>query len=258
MNEDIDFIPLIKQSLINIKNAKFQRIQDDALLSLRVLSGAIFALCRDAFALLQENRIFSACSLACQAVEAQIHLLCVNKLYDTKGKDYYEFAFIEQLKSLPISPDWQEKTLQRMKDYHCERFYEGKKCKDPADIKSYHEHWYKSFANTIKAMGDIAFPHLKEIFHTNGIRFEEEDLDINLLYENYQTLCSFKHLSPFIVGNTFWMQDGLFEEQKDNHRDVALMEIYAALLTVIFVLNRHNENISTEGCLFNKQKNSYS
>lgn len=250
MNKEIDFAPLIKQALINIENSKFQRTHDDALLSLRVLSGAIFALCRDSFALLQDNRIFSACSLACQAIEAQIHLLCVDKLYDTRGKDYYEFAVVEQLKSLPINPDWKEKTLQRMKDYHCERFYEGKKSKDPANIKSYYEYWYKSFANTIKAMGDIAFPHLKEIFHANRIRFEEEDLNINLLYENYQTLCAFKHLAPFIVGNTFFVQNKLFEEPKDNHRDVALMEIYLALLTVIFVLNRHNEHISTEGCLF--------
>ncbi len=35
-----------------------------------------------------------------------------------------------------------------------------------------------------------------------------------------------------------------------NHRNVALTGIYTALISVIFVLNRHNEQIPTKGCLF--------
>lgn len=42
----------------------------------------------------------------------------------------------------------------------------------------------------------------------------------------------------------------LFEEQMMNHREVALTSIYTALISVIFVLNRHDEQISTTGCLF--------
>lgn len=247
----INFIPLIKQALISIENKEFKRTNSTALLSLRVLSGAIFALCRDAVSLLENNHIFTACSLTCQAIEAQIQLLCLDKKYDTNGKDYYEFAFVEQLRSLPLNPQWKEKTLQRMQHYNCERFYNGKG-KDTADINSYYQNWYRSFANSIKDLSDIAFPHFKEIFHTQGISFLEEDLNINLLYENYQTLCSFKHLSPFIVGDTFLVQGKLFEEQKLNHKEVALMRIYTALLSVILVLNRHDEQIPIEGCLFNR------
>lgn len=84
MSSKIDFIPLIKQALVNIENKEFKRVNDTALLSLRVLSGAIFALCRDAITLLENNRIFTACSLTCQAIEAQIQLLCIDKMYDTK------------------------------------------------------------------------------------------------------------------------------------------------------------------------------
>lgn len=80
----------------------------------------------------------------------------------------------------------------------------------------------------------------------------EEDLNIDLLYENYQTLCSFKHLSPFIVGETFQVQGKLQEEHKINHKEVALTSIYTALISVILVLNRHGEQISIEGCLFNR------
>ena len=90
------------------------------------------------------------------------------------------------------------------------------------------------------------------IFHSQGIVFIEENLNIDLLYENYQTLCSFKHLSPFIVGNTFLMQGKLFEEQRINHKEVALTSIYMALISVILVLNRHNEQIPIDGCLFNR------
>lgn len=247
----INFIPLIKQALISIENKEFKRTNSTALLSLRVLSGAIFALCRDAVSLLENNHIFTACLLTCQAIEAQIQLLCLDKKYDTNGKDYYEFAFVEQLRSLPLNPHWKEKTLQRMQHYNCERFYNGKG-KDTADINSYYKNWYRSFANSIKDLSDITFPHFKEIFHTQGISFLEEDLNIDLLYENYQTLCSFKHLSPFIVGDTFLVQGKLFEEQKLNHKEVALMGIYTALLSVILVLNRHDEQIPIEGCLFNR------
>lgn len=249
MISDRNFVPLIQQALINIENLEFKKTNSTALLSLRILSGAIFALCRDAFSLLESNRIFTACSLACQATEAQIQLLCIDKMYDVKGRDYYEFAFVEQLKSLPINPQWQEKTLQRMHNYNCERFYNGKG-KYIADINSYDKNWYRSFANSIKDLSNIAFPHFKEIFYAQGITFLEENLNIDLLYENYQTLCSFKHLSPFIVGNTFLVQGKLFEEQMMNHREVALTSIYTALISVIFVLNRHDEQISTTGCLF--------
>lgn len=249
MVTEINLVPLIKQALTNIEDTKFKKTNNTATLSLRILSSAIFALCRDAFSLLESNRIFTACSLVCQATEAQIQLLCIDKMYDTKGRDYYEFAFIEQLKSLPINPQWQEKTLQRMRNYNCERFYNGKG-KHIADINSYDKNWYKSFANSIKDLSDIAFPHFKEIFYTQGIRFFEENLNIDLLYENYQTLCSFKHLSPFIVGNTFLVQGNLVENQMINHRDVALTGIYTALISVIFVLNRHDECVSTTGCLF--------
>ena len=250
MTSEKNFVPLIKQALTNIIGTiEFKKTNSTALLSLRILSSAILALCRDAFSLLENNRIFTACSLVCQATEAQIQLLCIDKLYDTKGRDYYEFAFIEQLKSLPINPHWQEKTLQRMHYYNCERFYNGKG-KNTADFNSYNKNWYKSFANSIKDLSKIAFPHFKELFHNQGISFFEENLDIDLLYENYQTLCSFKHLSPFIVGNTFSVQDKLFEEQMMIHRNVALTGIYTALISVIFVLNRHNEQIPTKGCLF--------
>lgn len=170
MVTEINLVPLIKQALTNIEDTKFKKTNNTATLSLRILSSAIFALCRDAFSLLQSNRIFTACSLVCQATEAQIQLLCIDKMYDTKGRDYYEFAFIEQLKSLPINPQWQEKTLQRMRNYNCERFYNGKG-KHIADINSYDKNWYRSFANSIKDLSNIAFPHFKEIFHTQGIRF---------------------------------------------------------------------------------------
>ena len=181
MNSELELIPFIKQALINIESKEFKRTNSTAILSLRVLSGAIFALCRDAFTLLENNRIFTACSLTCQAIEAQIQLLCIDKMFDTKGRDYYEFAFVEQLKSLSINPQWQEKTLLRMHHYNCERFYTGKG-KNTSDIDSYYKNWYRSFANSIKDLSKIAFPYFKEIFHSQGIVFMEEDLNINFLF----------------------------------------------------------------------------
>lgn len=245
----IDYDKFIKQTLVNIENKEFKRTNSTALLSLRVLSASIFTICRDAFSLLENNHIYAACSLVCQATEAQIQLLCLDNLYDTKGKDYYEFAFIEQLESLNIQPSWREKTLKRMKDYNCERFYNGKG-KDPVNRKSYYKNWYQSIARTIEDLSRISFPHLKDIFHSYGLKFLEEDLNIDILYENYKVLCSFKHLSPFIVGNDFLVQGKITECKKDNHKEVALSGIYTALLSVIFILNRHDEQISLEGCLY--------
>ena len=163
MTSEKNFVPLIKQALTNIvENIEFKKTNSTALLSLRILSSAILALCRDAFSLLENNRIFTACSLVCQATEAQIQLLCIDKLYDTKGRDYYEFAFIEQLKSLPINPHWQEKTLQRMHYYNCERFYNGKG-KNTADFNSYDKNWYRSFANSIKDLSKTSGDPLARI-----------------------------------------------------------------------------------------------
>lgn len=43
-----DLIPFIKQDLINIENKEFKKTDSTDILSLKILSGAIFALCRDA------------------------------------------------------------------------------------------------------------------------------------------------------------------------------------------------------------------
>lgn len=170
MTSEKNFVPLIKQALTNIIGTiEFKKTNSTALLSLRILSSAILALCRDAFSLLENNRIFTACSLVCQATEAQIQLLCIDKLYDTKGRDYYEFAFIEQLKSLPINPHWQEKTLQRMHYYNCERFYNGKG-KNTADFNSYNKNWYNSFKYL--AVKLPAFTSSKNVF-SSDIVFNE-------------------------------------------------------------------------------------
>ena len=45
MNSEIELIPFIKQALINIETKEFKRTNSTAILSLRVLSGAIFSLC---------------------------------------------------------------------------------------------------------------------------------------------------------------------------------------------------------------------
>ena len=72
MTSEKNFVPLIKQALTNIvENIEFKKTNSTALLSLRILSSAILALCRDAFSLLENNRIFTACSLVCQATEAK-------------------------------------------------------------------------------------------------------------------------------------------------------------------------------------------
>ena len=75
MTSEKNFVPLIKQALTNIIGTiEFKKTNSTALLSLRILSSAILALCRDAFSLLENNCIFTACSLVCQATEAQIEL----------------------------------------------------------------------------------------------------------------------------------------------------------------------------------------
>lgn len=235
---------LIKQAITNIENKKFKETNDTALLSLRVLSAAIVKLCKDAFSLLENKHVYTACSLSCLITEAQIQLLGLDKHFDTNGKDYYEFAYVEQLKSLPINPEWREKTLLRMHEHNCERFYKkNNKNKNITDINCYNKYWYSSLASNIEQLSEIAFPHFKDLFHKQGISFIEEDLNINLLYENYRTLCSFKHFSPFLVGDTFLVQGKLHEDPRINHHEVAAKSIYVALLSVILVLNRHNENI---------------
>ena len=50
MTSEKNFVPLIKQALTNIMgNIEFKKTNSTALLSLRILSSAILALCRDAF-----------------------------------------------------------------------------------------------------------------------------------------------------------------------------------------------------------------
>ena len=247
MIEDSLKFPITK-CIYNLRNKELKKTNSTAILSLRVLSAAILSLCEDAFMLLEKKHVFTACSLTCQAIEAQIQLLCIDKLFETKGRDYYEFAFVEQLRSLEMSPQWQENTLKRMQNYQCERFFNGKG-KNTLDINSYHKHWYQSFANTIKDMGNIAFPHLKNILISHNINVFQEYNDINILYENYQTLCGFKHFSPFIVGDTYRVQKKFFEDPKTNHEKVALICIYIILISTIFILNNHNEKIPTDDCL---------
>lgn len=60
MTSEKNFVPLIKQALTNIIGTiEFKKTNSTALLSLRILSSAILALCRDAFSLLENNRISS-------------------------------------------------------------------------------------------------------------------------------------------------------------------------------------------------------
>ena len=53
MISEKNFVPLIKQALTNIMgNIEFKKTNSTALLSLRILSSAILALCLDALSLL--------------------------------------------------------------------------------------------------------------------------------------------------------------------------------------------------------------
>ena len=239
---------LLEKILQNTESYKMNRASGTDVLSLRVLSAAIFTLSKDALYAIEQNHTFTACSLTCLVIEAQIQLLCIDKLYNTKGKDYYEFAFVEQLHSLPINPDWQEKTLQRMKDYNCERFYNGKNA-NLSDIKSYHNHWYQSFAHKISDLSDIAFPHLKELLSYIRLNVLDEYKNFNVLHENYKTMCSFKHFSPFIVGNAFRVQSAFTEDSPKGYNIMVVNCLYIAVLSAILILNKHGENISLENCL---------
>ena len=230
------YIEKIEEYTTQIDDYTFQYSKDAAVESIRLLSASIFALSKDALYTIKNNHIFSACSLTCLIIEAEINLLALDLNYQEHGKDYIEFGYIEQLHSLRQHPDWREEILKRMQQHNCERFFKQKKG-SMLNIKSYKDNWYNTIAPNLKELAKTAFPHLYDIMQEDTKNIPS----INILYENYHTLCSFNYFAPFVVGTEFPVKNNFLEAFKDDYKVIACSCVYSALLVTFTILNRHGE-----------------
>lgn len=105
------------------------------------------------------------------------------------------------------------------------------------NIKSYKDNWYNTIAPNLKELAKTAFPHLYDIMQEDTKNIPS----INILYENYHTLCSFKHFAPFVVGTEFPVKNNFLEAFKDDYKVIACSCVYSALLVTFTILNRHGE-----------------
>ena len=123
-----------------------------------------------------------------------------------------------------------------MQQHNCERFFKQKKG-SMLNIKSYKDNWYNTIAPNLKELAKTAFPHLYDIMQEDTKNIPS----INILYENYHTLCSFKHFAPFVVGTEFPVKNNFLEEFKDDYKVIACSCVYSASLVTFTILNRHGE-----------------
>ena len=89
-------------------------------------------------------------------------------------------------------------------------------------------------------INDIKSNQIKEISNYLSDDYEHDNLKY-ILYENYHTLCSFKHFAPFVVGTEFPVKNNFLEAFKDDYKVIACSCVYSALLVTFTVLNRHGE-----------------
>jgi hypothetical protein len=263
-NDDIDtLMKKLRMMVRTMEQFHPQETKNKGLMGIHSLVAAIISLSAEVYDALLNNRVFVACSLACQILEGEIQLMWLNKHFDTNGDDYMDFGYVEQIDMLRVHPDRKDEVLAMIKQNHCERFLK-RSIKDPdlLDRNSYNKKWY---GNTIQNIsGDYFDDVLDQIKDVPVLAEYYNNTDAN--YENYQLFCGFKHFATYCVRKCFATSRSFREDTPDETRKSALVTVLTALLGVCQVLEQHGDNIlnskpvATEGLTpasvkRNKEKN---
>lgn len=240
-NDDVDILmKKLRMMVRTMESFHPQATKDKALMGLHSLVGAIISLSAEVYDALQNNRVFVASSITCQILEAEIQLLWLNKHFNTRGKDFIDFGYVEQIEMLRVHPDRKDRVLELLNQNNCDRFLR-KSLKNPnrLDRNSYNKKWY---GDTIQNISEDYFKLvLESIQDTPELVAYYENKDIN--YENYQLFCGYKHFSPYLVRRFFATSQSFQEDESKYARVAVLQTVLNSLLNVCFVLEQHGDHI---------------
>ena len=118
-NDDIDtLMKKLRMMVRTMEQFKTQATRDKGLMAIHSLTAAIVSLAAEVYDALLNDRVFVACSLACQIIEGEIQLLWLNKHFDTNGADYIDFGYVEQIDMLRVHPERKDRVLEMIKQNH--------------------------------------------------------------------------------------------------------------------------------------------
>ena len=240
-NDDVEtLMKKLRMMVRTMESFRPQATNDKALMGLHSLVGAIISLSAEVYDALQNNRVFAAGSITCQILEAEIQLLWLNKHFNTRGKDFIDFGYVEQIDMLRVHPDRKDRVLELLKQNNCDRFLrKGLKNPNRLDRNSYNKKWY---GDTIQNISEDYFKLvLESIQDTPELVAYYDNKDIN--YENYQLFCGYKHFSPYLVGRFFATSQSFQEDESKYARVAVLQTVLTSLLNVCFVLEQHGDHI---------------
>lgn len=240
-NDDVEtLMKKLRMMVRTMESFNPQATKDKALMGLHSLVGAIISLSAEVYDALQNNRVFVASSITCQILEAEIQLLWLNKHFNTRGKDFIDFGYVEQIEMLRVHPDRKDRVLELLKQNNCDRFLR-KNLKNPniLDRNSYNKKWY---GDTIQNISEDYFKLvLESIQDTPELVAYYENKDIN--YENYQLFCGYKHFSPYLVRRFFATSQSFQEDESKYARMAVLQTVLNSILNVCFILEQHGDHI---------------
>lgn len=221
-----------------------QATNDKALMGIHSLAAAIISLASEVYEALQNDRVFVASSITCQIIEAEIQLKWLNKHFDTNGKDFIDFGYVEQIDMLLVHPERRDRVLELLKQNNCDRFLrKGIKNPNRLERNNYNKKWY---GNTIQNISEDYFKDvLNSIQDIPELVKYYENKDVN--YENYQLFCGFKHFSPYLVRKCFATSRSFRDDAGELPRKLVLHTVLHSLQGVCFVLCQHGDNILNIG-----------
>jgi len=240
-NDDIEtLMKKLRMMVRTMEKFQPQVTKDKGLLGIHSLVAAIISLSAEVYDALLNNRVFVACSLACQIIEGEIQLLWLNKHFDTNGADYMDFGYVEQIDMLRVHPERKDRVLEIIKQNNCERFLR-KNIKNPdlLDRNSYNKKWY---GNNIQNISSDYFDDVLEYIN-NIPKLAEYYNNVDVNYENYQLFCNFKHFATYYVRQCFATSGSFREDTREELRQTVLFTVLTTLLCVCQVLEQHGDHI---------------
>ena len=241
--KDDDIETLMKKLRMMVRTMeqfKLQPTKDKGLMGIHSIIAAIVSLSAEVYDALLNNRVFVACSLACQIIEGEIQLLWLNKHFNTNGADYMDFGYVEQIDMLRVHPDHKDKVLEQLKQNNCERFLRKNiENHDLLNRNSYNKKWY---GNNIQHISKDYFDDVLEyVSKIPALANYYNNVDVN--YENYQLFCNFKHFATYYVRQCFATSGAFTEDSRDELRETVLSTVLTSLLCVCQILEEHGDNI---------------
>ena len=240
-NDDVDtLMKKLRMMVSTMEQFKPQATTDKGLMGIHSLTAAIVSLSAEVYNAMSKNRVFVACSITCQILELYIQLLWLDKHFDTNGRDYIDFGYVEQINMLRVHPDRKALVLEKIKNNNCERFLlPDHKNADLLDIKNYRKHWYPG---TLRTLSNECFKDIwEQIKNVPQLVDYYGGMDVN--YENYQLFCGFKHFSPYIVRKCFATISSFAEDTPEDTKWIALVNVVQNLMVICEILERHGDDI---------------